>query len=67
MSFPDNEAATDPIDELAGQRSPLLILTEAAEKLDSMADTAELMGDDAAAIKWRSQAGELRLRAMTDM
>jgi hypothetical protein len=36
-----------------------------AERLDALADTAELMGDDHTATRWRVHAQDLRLRAMT--
>lgn len=47
-------------------RHPTLVLTEAADRLDSLAESAELMGDESTALGWRSKANELRLRAMTD-
>ena len=39
-------------------------LRELAERADSLADTAELMGDDAGAERFRSQAAACRMRAM---
>ena len=36
----------------------------AADRLDELADTAELMGDDDSAIRLREQANDLRLKAM---
>lgn len=39
-------------------------LVAAADRLDGLADTAELMGDDAGAHRFRDRAGALRVRAM---
>jgi hypothetical protein len=39
-------------------------LAEAADRLDELADTAELMGDDANSIEMRDQASRLRMAAM---
>ena len=39
-------------------------LTDAAERLDELADVAELMGDDAAASDFRGDAARCRDRAM---
>ncbi len=39
-------------------------LARAADRLDALADTAELMGDDPGAARWRAQATSRRLRAM---
>ncbi len=39
-------------------------LATAADRLDELADTAELMGDQAGAIRLREQAQRARLRAM---
>ena len=39
-------------------------LTEAAERLDELADVAELMDDDATAARFRSDAARCRDRAM---
>jgi hypothetical protein len=36
----------------------------AADRLDSLADTAELMGDDDGAASFRAEASQQRLRAM---
>jgi hypothetical protein len=52
----------DPCGVAAGAR--LLVLTSAAERLDSLADTAELMGDDAGAARLRAAAWNHRLEAM---
>ncbi|HEY8524583.1 MAG TPA: hypothetical protein VIL48_06450 [Acidimicrobiales bacterium] len=35
-----------------------------ADELDSLADTAELMGDEAGAARFRAAASQRRLRAM---
>lgn len=39
-------------------------LVAAADRLESLADTADLMGDDDAAIRFGRAASVLRLRAM---
>lgn len=39
-------------------------LTALAERLTAMADTAELMGDDAGAARFREGAAVIRLQAM---
>jgi hypothetical protein len=39
-------------------------LTQAADRLDELADTAELMGDDANSIEMRGQASRMRMGAM---
>jgi hypothetical protein len=39
-------------------------LEKAADRLDALADTAELMGDDDGAARFRGEASERRLRAM---
>jgi hypothetical protein len=39
-------------------------LEKAADRLDALADTAELMGDDDGAARFRSEASQQRLRAM---
>lgn len=44
-----------------------LTLAAIADRLDQLAATAELMGDDPTAGQWRAQANELRLRAMTNL
>ncbi|MEO6571548.1 MAG: hypothetical protein ABIO83_08365 [Ilumatobacteraceae bacterium] len=41
---------------------PALLL--AADRLDSLAETADLMDDDDGAVRFRCAAEELRLRAM---
>ena len=43
------------------------VLTEIAERLSGLAETAELMGDQEAADRFRLQANEVRLRAMTKL
>lgn len=49
-------------DELPVDAVPALSL--AADRLDQLADTAELMGDDDHAIRLRTDARHHRLRAM---
>ena len=39
-------------------------LEKAADRLDALADTAELMGDDDGATRFRTGAARQRLRAM---
>jgi hypothetical protein len=39
-------------------------LTRAADRLDELADTAELMGDDPSANRFRIEARTQRMRAM---
>lgn len=39
-------------------------LTRAADRLDDLADTAELMGDDDGAARFRADASRMRARAM---
>ncbi len=39
-------------------------LTDAAERLDELADVAELMGDDPTALRYRGDAARCRDRAM---
>jgi len=50
--------------EREGERADLLALASTADRLDALADTAELMGDDAGADRIREQASTCRLRAM---
>jgi hypothetical protein len=38
--------------------------THVADRLDALADTAELMGDEAGACRFRQQAAHVRLEAM---
>jgi hypothetical protein len=40
-------------------------LTRSADRLDDLADTAELMGDADSAASYREQAVDCRMRAMT--
>jgi hypothetical protein len=42
----------------------LLALASAADRLDALADTAELMGDEAGADRFRERASSCRMRAM---
>ncbi len=42
----------------------LLALASTADRLDALAETADLMGDDAGAIRFRERAWNCRLRAM---
>ena len=51
--------AVDIGDENAAAR-----LAAAADRLDELADTAELMGDDVTAIRLREQASRARMEAM---
>jgi hypothetical protein len=46
------------------RRRAATTLTEAAERLDELADVAELMGDDATAQRFRGDAARCRDRAM---
>lgn len=39
-------------------------LVRAADRLEALADTAELMGDDDGAARFRAEASRQRLRAM---
>jgi hypothetical protein len=48
--------------DIDGRDLPFVI--EAADRLDALADTAELMGDEDAAAQWRARAWELRMNAM---
>ena len=43
---------------------PVQELARTADRLESLADTAELMGDEAGAARFRSGASQCRLRAM---
>lgn len=43
---------------------PVTELVAVADRLDGLADTAELMGDDAGAHRFRGRAAALRARAM---
>lgn len=52
------------MDEFA-ERNPVIVLTEAADRLDALAESAELMGDGSTAADWHAKANELRLRAMS--
>jgi hypothetical protein len=40
------------------------VLVRTAERLDSLADVADLMGDGSSAARFRAQASTWRLRAM---
>jgi hypothetical protein len=42
----------------------LLALTSTADRLDALAETAELMGDDAGACRFRERASACRMQAM---
>ena len=44
-----------------------LVAAQTSDRLDELADAAELMGDDAAAIGLRHRASRLRLDAMSDL
>ena len=46
------------------RRRAATTLTEAAERLDELADVAELMGDEATAARFRGDAARCRDRAM---
>lgn len=46
------------------RRGAARALTDAAERLDELADVAELMGDDATAGRFRGDAARCRDRAM---
>jgi hypothetical protein len=49
------------------QPREVLVLTATAERLDALADTAELMGDRAGADRLRERASSCRLRAMRSL
>jgi hypothetical protein len=51
------------MDDEARERA-LRQLTAVADRLESLADTAELMGDDDGAARFRAEASQRRLRAM---
>ncbi len=38
--------------------------SEAADRLDELAETADLMGDTATALQWRERALAIRMQAM---
>ena len=42
----------------------VMAAAQVADRLDALADTAELMGDDAGACRFRQQAAHVRLEAM---
>ena len=46
------------------RRADLDRLMRAADRLDQLADTSSLMGDEAGAERWRTLASDCRLRAM---
>ncbi|MDJ0768889.1 MAG: hypothetical protein QNJ12_08850 [Ilumatobacter sp.] len=46
-------------------RPDVAVLTRAAERLDSLADTAELMGDERGADRFRAEARSQRLLALS--
>jgi hypothetical protein len=50
--------------EHESERRDLLALANTAERLDALADTAELMGDDVGADRFRERASACRMRAM---
>ena len=39
-------------------------LSQRADRFDELAEVAELMGDDAGAIRWRERAARCRVEAM---
>lgn len=45
-------------------RAAVPALTRAADRLDELADTAELMGDAAGAVRFRDEARSNRMQAM---
>ena len=47
-----------------GREQSVRELGKAADRLDALADTAELMGDDDGASRFRADAARRRLRAM---
>jgi len=49
-------------DEL--ERRDVRVLVRAADRLDALADTAELMGDGGGAARFRADASNRRLQAM---
>lgn len=51
--------------EIDDERHPVIALSEFADRLDELARTADLMGDEATARHWHSKANEVRLRAMS--
>ena len=46
------------------ERGDLAAVARAADRMDAVADTADLMGDVDGAIMWRARASNLRLDAM---
>jgi hypothetical protein len=46
------------------QRRDIRVLVRAADRLDALADTAELMGDGGGAVRLRAAASNHRLQAM---
>lgn len=46
------------------RRAAACTLTETAERLDELADVAELMGDDPTALRFRGDAARCRDRAL---
>ncbi len=46
------------------RRAAARTLTDAAERLDELADVAELMGDEPTALRFRADAGRCRDRAL---
>jgi hypothetical protein len=46
------------------QRPDVQVLVRAADRFDSLADTAELMGDSNGAVRLRAEASSRRLQAM---
>ena len=46
------------------RKRSLEALVSAADRLEALADTAELMGDDENAARFRAEASRQRLRAM---
>ena len=47
------------------ERHDVPAMTRAADRMDSLAETADLMGDADGAMQWRHRAAELRIRAMS--
>jgi hypothetical protein len=50
--------------ERASEQGDLAAVTRAADRMDAMADIADLMGDVDGAIMWHARASNLRLDAM---
>jgi hypothetical protein len=43
----------------------LAAMAQAADRMDSLAETADLMGDTDGAVQWQARASAMRMRAMS--